>query len=185
VLSPGDTFSSLEIAYGSPHDGELRDLVHRLKYRQEARVGTILGEALGRRFSSLLQGAIFVPLPLHTKSPRNYNQALLLAQGAARVCGGRVWDCLYWQEDAAPQTGKNREERQKLSSEALGFFRDSRNSPCSRRSEEEPDASLILVDDVTTTGTTLKVAAEVLEKEGYTVSRGVVCCYAPPGGVVL
>jgi predicted amidophosphoribosyltransferase len=41
------------------------------------------------------------------------------------------------------------------------------------------------VDDVTTTGTTLKVAAEVLEKEGYTVSRGLVCCYAPPGGVVL
>ncbi len=96
-----------------------------------------------------------------------------------------MWDCLYWQEDAAPQTVKNREERQQLSSQALGFFRHSRNSPYSRSSEEEPDLPLILVDDVTTTGTTLKVAAEVLEKEGYTVSRGLVCCYAPPGGVVL
>lgn len=105
-----------------------------------------------------------------------------MAQGAARICQGRVWDCLYWKEEAAPQTGKSREERQKLSSEALGFFRDSSHF---RRPQEEPEVPLVLVDDVTTTGTTLRVAAEVLKKEGYTVSRGLVCCYAPSGGVVL
>ena len=179
VLSPGDTSSSLEIAYGSPHGGELRDLVHRLKYRHEATVGKILGEALGRRFRSLFRGAIFVPLPLHTKSSRSYNQALLLAQGVARACDGSVWDCLYWKEEAAPQTGKSRKERQSLSSDALVFFGDS------RKPRENPNAPLVLVDDVTTTGTTLKVAAEVLEKEGYEASRGVVCCYAPSGGMVL
>ncbi len=176
LLSQENSSSSLEIAYGSLYGGEIRDLIHRLKYREERILGKHLGKALGRRFFPLLQGATFIPLPLHKGSFRSYNQALLLAQGASQVCGGSVWDCLYWKENAAPQTGKSREERQKLSSEALGFFGETQG---------DQDAPFVLVDDVSTTATTLRVAAELLEKEGYTVSRGLVCCYAPPGGIVL
>lgn len=163
----------LDIAYGSLYRGRGRELVHRLKYRDEAVLGKLLGEALGRHFHALLEGGTFIPLPLHHKSPRSYNQALLLARGAARACGGSVWDCLFWKNETEPQTGKNRAQRQALSSEALGF------SGISRKKRPLP---LVLVDDVSTTGTTLKAAAGILGKQGYEVSLGVVCCFAPSGG---
>ena len=165
---------SFDLHYGAPYRGQAKDLVHRLKYRDEAVLGTLLGKALGRRFYSVLRGGTFVPLPLHEKSFRNYNQALLLARGMAVICEGSLWDCLFWKKKTEPQTGKNRAQRQRLSPESLGFaeIRENRNI----------SSPLVLVDDVSTTGTTLKVAAEVLRKKGYTLSCGVVCCFTPPPG---
>ncbi len=173
--SAGETFrfgkDSLKIFYGAPYRGKIRNVLHLLKYRGVHSVGETLGEALGKRFLSELEGSVYVPLPLHRGSPRSYNQSLLLARGMAKSTGGALWDCLYWKEKRLPQTGKTRMQRQKLSSGVLGFC-DGISKP--------PGRGVVLVDDVCTTGATLMAAANFLNRSGhFPVAGVVVSCVTP------
>jgi len=120
---------------------------------------------------------VIVPVPLHKRRlrERGYNQSLLLARGLGRVWGmpvdGRGLLRIRWTEPQVNLTPEERERnvrgafavRDKRGSGRFGFAR----VLTQRRGESlYKDASVLLVDDVYTTGATVRECARVLTRAG-------------------
>lgn len=108
------------------------------------------------RERSLAPGAIFVPVPLHPKrlAERGYNQAGLLAQELARATGRAFRPRLLARtRDMEHQVGKSRVARLE---NAIGSFSLRQASP----------SPVVLVDDVITTGSTVRACAHALTRGG-------------------
>jgi predicted amidophosphoribosyltransferase len=145
---------SLPLWSGGEHDGILRELILALKYGGDRTLGAEMGRALGRIFPC--PGAdILVPVPLHRRSCRAYNQSLALAEGLSKEWGLPVRDALSWKEHRSAQTSLAEAERKKMPDDVFQF----RPGILSGR-------RAVLVDDVATTGTTFLRAARAVERAG-------------------
>lgn len=158
------------------HEGLIRDLIHRFKYGRDQSLVSLLGELLlpaledprmkGRKFDAI------VPVPLHPlkEREREFNQSKLLASYLAKHLGIPVVDLLKRTRPTAPQARFDRIRRMENLEGAFALR--------ALRQEILMDANLLLVDDVTTTGTTLDACAAILLEAGaaevcaVTVARG-------------
>ena len=117
-----------------------------------------MGRLLGENFSDN-DADILLPVPLHRAGRREYNQSLLLAEGISQIWNIPADDKkLFWRNDILPQAGKARSLRQMMPSDAMVS------------SENLEGLSIVLVDDVYTTGNTLCAAVSAVEKAGGKVS---------------
>ncbi len=142
------------------HQGPARELVHALKYRGRRDVARFFAAVAGVRFGAELRGVIFVPIPLHPRRERRrgYNQSLLFASAlAAEIPGSGVVPALVRRRATRTQTDLHRQARAANVAQAFG---PARGAVVPRGS------SVILVDDVVTTGATLGAAAAVLRATG-------------------
>jgi ComF family protein len=145
--------------------GKVQALLHALKYRGRQEVGTFLGTLFGRELleHSLLPVAdLIVSVPLHPrrKKERGFNQSDAFAQGLSAV-SGIPWSgtALVRTRYTRTQTGKSRLERYENMS---GVFE-------VRNVEAVAGKSIIIVDDVLTTGATLEACIEPLRELSCTV----------------
>ena len=148
--------------------GPVRRALHGLKYAGEQRVAPVLGQALAARWRAAGAGGdLVVPVPVHAARlrERGYDQAALLAAAAARELH------LPWREAVArtrattPQYRLDRGRRALNMEGAFGPAPD----PAVR---EVAGHWVILVDDVITTGATMREAAEVLLAMGAAAVSG-------------
>ncbi len=152
-------------------EGPLRNTVHRLKYRGWRAAAPVLGGLLAgylehHHFPAQPTGQVLVPVPLHPRRlrSRGYNQSHLLAKEAGKLLDLPVReDLLKRAKDSSPQVeARSREQRR---ANVAGSF--------------EADAgaeglSILLVDDVATTGSTLMACAAALKDAGATSVWGLV-----------
>lgn len=156
------------VAYGS-YEGGLRELIHLLKYEQvrpaAGVLGRMLGEAVGRAAPLLNQiQPLVIPVPLHAAKlrQRGFNQSELIARAAlkspalATVCWPLHTAVLERSRPTESQTGLTRHQRRE---NIRGAFRVNNAAAVAGR-------SILLVDDVFTTGTTASECARVLRKAG-------------------
>jgi ComF family protein len=142
--------------YGGPVAGAVRGL----KYA--GRVD--LAEGLGREVAACLpSGAIdrVVPVPLHPRrlAERGYDQAGLLASVVAREVGAPAdHDALVRRRETAPQAGLGRVAR-RLNVRGAFVARP-------RRRAGLEGERIVLVDDVVTTGATVRACASALRRAG-------------------
>ncbi len=130
----------------------------RLKYEGRAELASGLGRLLTDRLEALAlpPRTAFVPVPLHARrlAERGYNQAGLIARELAR--GGKL-PCeprlLVRTRDTERQVGKGRAARL---TNASGAFALRKAGP----------RCAVLVDDVVTTGATVRACAETLALGG-------------------
>jgi ComF family protein len=152
---------------GNYHEGINREIVLELKYRNKAGLGRIMGMALSSAVKDVC-GDILVPVPLHRKSRRNYNQAKLIAEGLSTKNGRPVEDILSWNTDVLSQVSRSPSERRKLSPD------------CMKCEKSELDGKeIILVDDVATTGTTLQICSMAIKRAGGRVTGAVTWTVSP------
>lgn len=129
----------------------LRNLIHDFKYHSNMELAREMGREMGRRAlrAGFFEGYDFiVPVPLHAKrlKRRGYNQSLLLAQGMSEVSGIPVLpDALRRTVFAGTQTRLGTDQRY------LNVKADFALGPDAAQLEGK---SLLLVDDVFTTGAT-------------------------------
>lgn len=97
-----------------------------------------------------------VPIPITRWIQRGYNQSLCLAKSLGEIIDRPVCSALKRRCGDYSQAGLSSKERKKLSSASFSLV---------KRVDLE-DKTILLVDDVMTTGTTLKCCAEVL-LEGF------------------
>lgn len=112
-----------------------------------------------------------VPVPLHPrrKRERGYNQSFILAKSVAERYNIAVREELLSRvRDTSPQVGMNAKQRAK---NLKGAF---------KASAECAGLSVLLIDDVRTTGETLKECAAELKKQGAKSVYALTACCTPP-----
>lgn len=138
-------------------DSELANAIHDMKYRKFPSVGERLGEIVGEelRMAGFFAGADCVAgVPMHwwKKARRGYNQTDFIARGIAQGSGLPVVDAIEAVKGHKTQTSMSLDQRLKNLS---GSFRVTHPEILRGR-------GLVLVDDVCTTGSTLRsLAAEI------------------------
>lgn len=139
-----------------------RSLILAFKHADRTDAAPVYGAWLARAGAPLIgEMDIIVPVPLHRRRliARRYNQAALLSQALARTTGKPVRVDALVRHRATPSQGRmSRTERARNVRAAFGVRR-------SRRADIE-NRSILLVDDVMTTGATASACVNALLQAG-------------------
>jgi ComF family protein len=137
----------------------VRSMIHRAKYRAAVpALHALAGIAASRvAHATRFDGAVIVPVPLgpRRRRQRGYNQADVVAHAFAAARGARTMPGLVRLRDTQPQAEKNESQRQRNVDGAFTW-----------RGGLIDGEHLCLVDDVVTTGATVRAAAEALRAAG-------------------
>lgn len=141
------------------HEGTLREAVHSLKYQNARSISLALGARLAECLRQLAWPVdAIVPVPLHSSriSERGYNQALVLgAYVAAQHSLPLLPEAMIRWRSTVSQVGLNPEQRR---ANVTGAFS---SVPAYVNSK-----SILLIDDVYTTGATLQACAQAALDSG-------------------
>jgi ComF family protein len=155
----------------SKYEGTLRASIHALKYAGNRRVAEPLGSLLAQAYSRYgLRTDMIVPVPLHREriQQRGYNQAFLLAQACSRHTNIPLNSSLIMRiRSTASQVHLGMRERQ---SNVAGAF----SCPPTITRGALRGHSILLIDDVCTTGATLEACAAPLFAAGAQAVWGLV-----------
>jgi predicted amidophosphoribosyltransferase len=157
------------------HSGSARELVILLKFGGRRDLGGTAARLLLESGCPMPSpGDVVVPIPLCGRRlrERGYNQAAEMASGIAAACGAGVGEPLA-RETRPPQVGLSGEERRR---NVAGAFRP---VPGWR----PRDGAHWLVDDVLTTGSTVREAGRALRAMGCRVAGAITLTYRPESGV--
>ena len=148
--------------------GPLRDCVVALKYGGRHRAADRLASRLrevGRCRAILRRTDVLVPVPLHRNRERRrgFNQAELLARALGRSSGVPVCRGLARTRDTRSQTDLSARDRRRNVQDAFAV---TAGAPFER-------AAVTLVDDVLTTGATLRECAATLLARGAREVRAI------------
>ncbi len=152
---------SLTAAYA--YEGPVRHLVHALKYRGLTAAADWM--ALRMAASELPRAELIVPVPLHPRRQhqRGYNQSELLAAALARegdIPTAGLLRRIRFEEPQTRLSASSRWENVRGAFEPAGELGDAK--------------SVLVVDDVCTTGATMEECAKVLKHMGAATVHGAV-----------
>ncbi len=155
------------VAYGS-YEGGLRELIHLLKYDGVRPAANVLGRMLAEPISRLdtMFGdsrVVVIPVPLHRKKfrQREFNQSELITRVALKTLHStRSFDLapgvLQRRRETESQIGLSRHQRRENMRGAFGVA----------DADAIKERTVLLIDDVFTTGTTVSECARVLRRAG-------------------
>ena len=143
-------------------DAVPRHIVHALKYQDRQEAGQFMARMMLRAGRKLIADAdVIVPVPLYRWRlwQRRFNQSAYLAQAIAKA-SGKAWasDVLVRSRKTRAQVGLDRAARRK---NVKGAF-----AVPPQKLGEIAGKSVLVVDDVRTTGATAEACAQVLKAAG-------------------
>jgi ComF family protein len=148
----GTVVAPTGMAAALPFDGVAKALVVGLKYRHRRAAAGVLAAQIARRVALAPHDVVtWAPTSSRRVRRRGYDQSELIARALARQIGLPCRRLLY-RAHGAPQTGRSRADR------LLG--------PTFRSRRPRQGLRVLIVDDVVTTGATLRMAAEALHAAG-------------------
>lgn len=153
---------------GCKADGHVRSLIHAFKYNSDLSLKGLMSRLLLRALDEPRLAAeplhewLLVPVPLYRarETDREFNQSRELCRGLTKLTGIATADCLKRLRPTTAQASMNRQQRLQNLKGAFAMKR-WLGDP-----ERVKGASILLVDDVLTTGATTHECAKVLRKEG-------------------
>lgn len=152
--------------------GRVQKLLHELKYKGNQKVGEVIGElyAIELRKSKLYNTLDFiVPIPLHPNKlkKRGFNQSESFAIGLSKGLNVPINNTdLYRKIDSKTQTKKTRYKRWENVGNIFGIIDDSMLE----------NKTILLVDDVVTTGATIEASTLVLKDINCKVYVATIAC---------
>lgn len=152
LASVGPLRSPDGISASFPFEGVPRELIVALKFRHRRAAATVLAAQMVRRLRfEQVDVVTWAPTSARRVRRRGYDQAEAIARAVARQLGVPCVRLLY-RTHGAPQTGKSRADRLA--------------GPAFRARRPRRGLSVLVVDDVVTTGATLRTAAQALRTAG-------------------
>jgi ComF family protein len=163
-LCAGGVILDLCVPFYFEKEGPLQALVHELKYNGGTQIGIELGREIGRRLVEErrcgdIDAVIAVPLHRSRLRERGYNQSEYLCRGIVAVTGIPLlgW-VLVRRRNTSTQTALTAAERIINVADAFAVRTGTASRIRGRR--------ILLVDDVITTGATIRASASVLRSHG-------------------
>lgn len=132
----------------------LKEVIANIKYRGDAELMKAFYPIIHKTCKPMIRDSILIPVPLSDERhyERGFNQAELLARGINRNLNFSLKRNIHEEK----QSKKNRKDRVKNKSNPFDII----------NSEEIIDKRITLIDDIYTTGSTLRYAAKVLLDAG-------------------
>lgn len=161
---PSELLDGVPLLVGGDYAAPLSDAIVRFKYQGRAELAFGLGALVAPKLAAarLPPRSVLVPVPLHARrlATRGYNQAALLARALASATGLACAPRLLLRcRETERQVGKSRELRL---TNADGAFQVNARL-LGRHARPTP---VVLVDDVVTTGSTVRACAQALAAGG-------------------
>lgn len=150
--------------------GRVQSILHALKYRNEPKLGVMLGNVYGdRMLTAGLRNAfdLIIPVPLHVsrKRKRGYNQSAMFAEGLSQKLSIPCDDNLVERKvRTATQTRKTKLNRWQNVADVFNV----------RDRDAIQNKNILLVDDVITTGATIEACGNDLIEAGC-ASMSIAC----------
>ncbi len=154
-----------------PYDGALRRTIHLLKYDGVRPLADVMASRLESGFDAVHGADLIVPAPLHWRRTltRGFNQSALIARRLGDAAGVRYERRLLARvRHTSSQAGLSQHERRR---NLRGAFR-------VQSRETIQGKTVLLVDDVMTTGATLSACARALKRAGAQEVRALVVARA-------
>ncbi len=144
-------------SFGS-YEGTLRELIHLFKYAKVETLAGPLGRMLAEAAPVHERFDAVVAMPMHWRKrwTRGFNQAELLAGQTAKRYGLRLSSCVRRKRATKAQAGLSEAERRENLNDSFLVA----------RPQEVAGKRVLLVDDVFTTGSTLRAATAALKGAG-------------------
>jgi len=157
------------------YEGNCRDLIHAFKYQYKSHLRRPLGLLMARHlrpFAETIRPDLLVPVPLHVSRlrQRGFNQSVLLGEILSRE-----WQIPLLRQGllriraTVPQVELNRDQR----------LENLRGAFTVKESPAIANRRIMLVDDVFTTGSTLRECASILISGGCREVSAVTIAHAP------
>lgn len=163
----GNIFASFQY-----HDPIIKKLLHSLKYYKKKNIGIILGQYMYNRLIeeiselrtfSLGTEIVLIPVPITNKryKERGYNQAEIIALGLIESNNEKIFklekDVIFKIKDTLPQARiNNRNKRLKNIVDCFAI----------KNRHKIKNKTVIVVDDITTTGGTINEVIKILKNSG-------------------
>jgi len=143
------------------YEGGLKEAIHKFKFKRQRYLAQLLGPLLVNVFWTCpayqkVQVVVPVPLTLRRLRKRGFNQAELLAREVARALNLPLFLTLVKARETTPQTGLKREQRM---DNLKGAFKVERPFLVANK-------TVLLIDDVFTTGATIEECSRTLTSAG-------------------
>jgi competence protein ComFC len=152
-------------SFGNYHDPIIKDIMWHIKKYPNGRAAQILAKAFGEMIRNRPEDPtswILIPIPISKKRfrERGYNQAELIAQPLAKTFGLKTSSKILFKSKHTNKQGtaKSKEDR---AHNILGSF-----EIVKKYQNFIQNKNIILIDDITTTGSTLIEAREILLHAG-------------------
>lgn len=144
-------------SFGS-YEGPLREFIHLFKYGGIETLAEPLAQLLLRALPRDSHFDVVIAMPMHWRKQwqRGFNQAALLARPVAKRYGLKLSSNLARRRYTKAQAGLSEEQRRE----------NLKNSFWVRRAEEIQGKRILVIDDVLTTGATMREAAGTLRSAG-------------------
>jgi len=157
------------ISRAGSYDSVLAQAIRNFKYNRNLHAGYILGDLLAQAISEHSWSSeidVVVPIPAHWTRlwTRRFSHTRLLAEHVSRVCSIPMLPLLRQARATLPQVGLSASAREE---NIKGAFRPAKRIPID-------GAKVCLIDDVMTTGATLREAARTLHRAGADTVYGAV-----------
>lgn len=165
-----DPYPNMPLYIGFSYDGIMRRMITNLKFRKKFELGFFLGLLLGKCLKEDgVNVDMIIPVPLHNRrfKERGYNQAELISYAVGRFIGKPVFTNILMREAYTSRQTELKDINDRIQNVKNAFAVSS-----------EWDLSgltILLIDDVATTGFTMHEAASVLMASG---ANKVLCCAA-------
>jgi ComF family protein len=148
------------------YEGSVKRSIGKLKYDGHRSIADLYGELLADSWQQSLPSGIStkliaVPIPLHAEklTSRGFNQAELIARKFCQVTGAKLDLSLQRTRSTVAQFGLSKSARQENVADAFALV----------KSSLQPGATVLLIDDIYTTGATVRAAASVLRSSQVNV----------------
>jgi competence protein ComFC len=152
--------------------GPAATLVKKLKYSNQPYLAQGIAAYLVAQFLELHwpMPDLIIPVPLTFTHwiNRGYNQSQLLAEEVAKILNRPIQAAIIRESGDFSQAGLSRQQRLALTGESFRL----------RKHQNLSDKTLLLIDDVMTTGSTLNKCAEALVEQCPTAIYGLTVCRA-------
>lgn len=156
----GEEYQDEIISYGY-YGGVLKELILKFKYKNNFTAGDILAEILEeyiiKNFNYKEYIITYIPLSKKSKKIRGFNQCEYIAKKIARDLSIEAFELLIKAKETKEQKKLKRDER----------FANIKDAFQIKKGIEIKYHKIILIDDVTTTGATLKEAYKILKKINF------------------
>jgi ComF family protein len=148
-----------------PYEGSLRTAIQHLKYKGDMGLGEVLSKHLIELYNEIqweIDLVVPVPLGQHRRKKRGFNQAAMLGRPLAYAIQKPLRQGALWRKrETRSQVGLSAHERR---TNVSGAF--------SAREDQVRGKAVLLIDDVTTTGSTISACAQALCEAGARIVYG-------------